>query len=325
MSTFGEWVTVPANMTSSGKPERRFKMKSGEYRLTEPGTHQALDHSLASSQRGLYDFLATYDGDPSTNPGDLSAKPSAPSGLTEEQQRALIEGPEGATARVARIKQESDDLIDAARRDPGHPYHDLFTQQRAVLSDDSDSRQSALTAMRQQYAPGSAFFDTDAGKAMIEGARTNQYTGDAAGLAEFNMNQRKVGIGAIDEIVDAMGYAGTPMEEWARANENLALREYNKKFSNSYAGTGPSDEEIKRAMAEGRYFPAEGSPNPLGETGMARKSNTAQTAQVQPVAQQLQLNRDELQKYRDSQVEGLKGKEMFSQTMQKLLDRRGKN
>ena len=204
-----------------------------------------------------------------------------PSGLTAAQQKALIEGTEGATARVARIKAESDALVDAARKDPNHPYHNLFQQAPVILSDDASARESALTAMRQQYAPGSQFFETDAGQAMIQQAKNNRYEGDAAGLAEFNMNQRKVGIGAIDEIIDAMGYAGTPMEEWARANENLALREYNKRFGNSYAGTGPSDEEIKVAMESGQYFPSEGSPNPLGKTGEARESNMAQVAAVQ--------------------------------------------
>ena len=170
----------------------------------------------------------------------------------------------------------------------GMPVEAPSTAQRPVtqppatgLSDDVSARESALTAMRQQYAPGSQVFETEAGKEMIQSASTNQYSGDQAGLAEFNMNQRKVGIGAIDEIIDALGYAGTPMEDWARANENLALREYNKAFGNSYAGTGPSDEEIKVAMESGQYFPSEGSPNPLGKTGEARESNMAQVAAVQ--------------------------------------------
>ena len=188
------------------------------------------------------------------------------------------------------------------------------------LSDDVSARESALTAMRQQYAPGSQFFETDAGKAMIEGARTNQYTGDAAGLAEYNLNQRKVGIGAIDEIIEAMGYEG-PMADWARANEGLALREYNKKFGGpaEYAGTGPSDEEIRAAMAAGQFSPSAGSPNPLGETGMARESNTAQMAEAQPVDQQRQLNFDEVQKYMDSGVPGLNGKAMLGMQLAKMI------
>ena len=192
------------------------------------------------------------------------------------------------------------------------------------LSDDVSARESALTAMRQQYAPGSQFFETDAGKAMIEGAKTNQYTGDAAGLAEFNLNQRKVGIGAIDEIIDAMGYEG-PMADWARANENLALREYNKKFGGpaEYAGTGPSDEEIKAAMEAGQFLPSKGSPNPLGETGMARESNTAQTAQAQPIDVQA-ANSQEAANYAESGVPGLQGKQMLGRNIQNMI-RRGFN
>lgn len=190
------------------------------------------------------------------------------------------------------------------------------------LSDDVSARESALTAMRQQYAPGSQFFETEAGKAMIQQAKNNQYEGDAAGLAEFNTNQRKVGIGAIDEIINAMGYAGTPMEEWARANENLALREYNKKFGGpaEYAGTGPSDEEIKAAMEAGQFYPAEGSPNPLGRTGIARESNTEQTRQAQPVKRQA-INNESLNAIdalRTHTVPGLKGMDTLQEYARKL-------
>ena len=165
MSNFGQWVTVPASMTSSGKPERRFKMKSGEYRLTEPGTNEAISHSLGSLHRGVYDFLAAHGGDPSTNPGDLS--PRTPSGLTAEQQKSLIEGTEGATARVARIKAESDALVDAARKDPSHQYHKLFQQAPVVLADDVDARDSSI-AVSLKYAPGADLWASDAGKEMIQ-------------------------------------------------------------------------------------------------------------------------------------------------------------
>ena len=39
------------------------------------------------------------------------------------------------------------------------------------------------------------------------------------------------------------------MAKWADMNPALALREYNKRQPNAYSGTGPSDEEIKAAMA----------------------------------------------------------------------------
>ena len=248
----------------------------------------------------------------------------APSGLTKEQQKSLIEGTEGATARVARIKAESDALVDAARKDPNHQYHDLFQQGPAILSDDASARESALTAMRQQYAPGSQFFDTDAGKAMIQSARVNQYTGDQAGLPEYYANQAKVGTGAMPEIIEMMGYTGD-MKTWAENNPALALREYNKKFGGpaEYAGTGPSDEEIKAAMEAGQFFPSKGSPNPLGETGMARESNTAQTAQAQPVDVQA-ANSQEAANYAESGVPGLQGKQMLGRSIQNMI-RRGFN
>ena len=72
------------------------------------------------------------------------------------------------------------------------------------------------------------------------------------------------------------------MEEWAQANEGLALREYNKKFGGpaEYAGTGPSDEEIKAAM-EALILPVRRWPNPLGKTGEARGNQLAQTQALQ--------------------------------------------
>jgi hypothetical protein len=245
------------------------------------------------------------------------ARDPGPSGLTKEQQQALIEGPEGAAARVARIKAESDALVDAARKDPNHQYHDLF-QQAAVLSNEPDARASEMERMRQQYGAGASFWNTDEGKDLLLDTMSNQYTGDKAGLPEFYANQQKAGIGQIDQIIKAMGYEG-PMAEWAKANPALALREYNKRQPNSYSGTGPSDEEIKAAMEAGQFSPSAGSPNPLGETGMARESNTAQTAAAQPVDQQRQLNLDEVQKYMDSGVPGLKGKQMFGEAIKKKV------
>ena len=250
--------------------------------------------------------------------------PVATSGLTKEQQKALIEGTEGAAARVARIKAESDALVDAARKDPNHQYHNLFQQAPVILSDDASARESALTAMRQQYAPGADLWATDAGKEMIQAAKSNQYEGDAAGLPEFYANQRKVGTGAMPEIIDAMGYTGA-MAEWAKANPALAMREYNKKFGGpaEYAGTGPSDEEIKAAMDAGNFFPSEGSPNPLGKTGEARESNTAQTESIQNAKRQAIKNEslnaiEAIEALRSHKVPDLYGMDMLLKTANKL-------
>lgn len=210
----------------------------------------------------------------------------------------------------------------------GVPYSQLKSESEpvvlpsapVVLADDVDARDSEYRRMAQQYAPGSQVFETDAGRRMIESARNNQYEGDAAGLAGFNTNQARVGTGAMPEIIDAMGYTGA-MAKWAEANPALALREYNKKFGGpaEYAGTGPTDEAIKAAMAAGQFSAAKGSPNPLGETGVARVVNTAQTAQTQPVDEQKQANLAEIEDYQASAVPGLKGKQMIGEQFKKML------
>ncbi|MAH14096.1 MAG: hypothetical protein CMO33_10225, partial [Verrucomicrobia bacterium] len=214
-------------------------------------------------------------------------------------------------------------LVDAARKDPNHKYHNLFQQAPVILSDDASARESALTAMRQQYAPGSQFFDTDAGKAMIQSAKVNEYTGDQAGLPEYYANQAKVGTGAMPEIIEMMGFTGD-LKKWAEANPALALREYNKKFGGpaEYAGTGPSDEEIKAAMEAGQFSPSAGSPNPLGETGKARESNTAQTAAAQPVPRQAinneSLNAIDALMPKSHNVAGLEGGNTLREYARKL-------
>ena len=55
-------------------------------------------------------------------------------------------------------------------------------------------------------------------------------------------------------------------------------------------------------MAAGQFSPSAGSPNPLGETGMARESNTAGTAEAQPVAKQRELNLEEVERYSDTAI-----------------------
>ena len=187
-----------------------------------------------------------------------------------------------------------------------------------VLSDDVNAQASEMERMRQQYGAGASFWDTDEGKDLLLDTMSNQYTGDQAGLPGFYQDQAKAGLGQMDKIIESMGYTGD-MATWAKNNPALALREYNKRQPNAYSGTGPSDEEIKAAMAAGQFSPAVGSPNPLGETGMARESNTAQTAAAQPVDQQRQLNLDEIQRYMDSGVPGLNGKQMLGEAIKKKI------
>ena len=193
-----------------------------------------------------------------------------------------------------------------------------------VISNEPDARASEVERMRQQYGAGSSFWNTDEGKDMLLDTMSNQYTGDQAGLPGFYQDQAKAGLGQLDMIKKGLGYEeGSAMAKWADANPALALREYNKRQPNAYAGTGPSDEEIKAAMEAGEFSPSAGSPNPLGETGMARESNTAQTAQAQPVGVQA-ANSQEAADYAESGVPGLKGKQMLGRQIQNMI-RRGFN
>ena len=292
----GQWVTVPGNLTQSGKPERRYQMNSGQYRTTEPKSPEWYDEMYvkpaSNAVGGVRDFLGglpivkgAMNADPTPKPQQkgptsfadaLVGTPFVLNGVLgfknqdgKFQARGDMEGPvDGLT-----IDESS---LPSQENPPAPPSN--------ILSDDVDARQSALEAMRQQYAPSTGIYGTDAGKAMLATAQQNQFSGDG-NLADYYSTQQKVGAGLTDEIIGAMGYDGA-MAEWAKANPALAMREYNKKFANSYEGTGPSNEAIQQAMDQGQFFPSEGSPNPLGETGQPREINTAQTAQQQPVAAQ---------------------------------------
>ena len=189
-----------------------------------------------------------------------------------------------------------------------------------TLTNEPDARASEMERMRQQYGAGASFWNTDEGKDLLLDTMSNQYTGDQAGLPGFYQDQAKAGLGQMDMIKKGLGYEeGSAMAAWADEHPALALREYNKRQPNAYSGTGPSDEEIKAAMEAGQFSPSAGSPNPLGETGMARKSNTVKTAAAQPVDQQRQLNLDEIQAYMDSGVPGLNGKQMLGEAIKKKI------
>lgn len=59
-------------------------------------------------------------------------------------------------------------------------------------------------------------------------------------LSSYYAAQSATGRGSMDEIVQAMGYKGTPMEQWAKANPMLAFREFNQKFPTGQPTMGPT-------------------------------------------------------------------------------------
>ena len=83
--------------------------------------------------------------------------PSRPSGLTEEQQRALIEGPEGAAARLRRINAETEALIERDRNrrldDGGGGGNPLRT---TPIVDRNAARDEVYKQMMQQYGGSTA-------------------------------------------------------------------------------------------------------------------------------------------------------------------------
>jgi len=86
----------------------------------------------------------------------------------------------------------------------------------------------------------------------------------AAGLKDYYAAQQEVGERNIGEIIGGLEYQkGSPMEQWAKANPMLAMREYNKKFPAGEATQGPSDDAIRAAISGGKFYPSEGSPSPV--------------------------------------------------------------
>lgn len=59
-------------------------------------------------------------------------------------------------------------------------------------------------------------------------------------LAGFYAAQSASGRGNMGEIIEALGYKGTPLEKWAQANPMLAFREYNKRFPAGQPTQGPT-------------------------------------------------------------------------------------
>lgn len=143
------------------------------------------------------------------------------------------------------------------------------------------AQDSNLNAMAQQYDP--SYWENATGKAMLELAQQQGAPGKtSADLRRYYDAQRDVGIAFNDDVVAGLTQELEPeraaaIKSWAEANPALALREYNKRYPIERAQSNlmePEEQEsparlvaIKDAMEAGRYFPSEGSPNPLARQG----------------------------------------------------------
>ena len=93
----------------------------------------------------------------------------------------------------------------------------------------------------------------------------------AAGLKDYYAAQQEVGERNIGAITESLAYKdpryqkGGKLEQWAKANPMLAIREFNKLgYQTSAEMQGPSDQQkIRAAMSGGTYYPSEGSPSPV--------------------------------------------------------------
>ena len=273
MSEHGQWVIVPGNQTLSGKPERRFQMKSGQYRETEPNSPEWYDAMYGQPARnvigGIRDFMNGL-----ALGTEILVTGKAPARQERTQQPVPNRVPPDP-------RYKEDELRLAAAAEKSTPVV------RPLLSDDASARESALTAMRQQYMPGASIWGTDDGKAIMEAATKNQYTGDAAGLADYYTNQQRAGQGGIEEIISAMEYEGDKAK-WARANQGLALREYNKKMAKEPAPYATADNQVittaedgTQRIGEGMYGYVPELDGPPSAPGEVREANNNQTAELQ--------------------------------------------
>ena len=73
---------------------------------------------------------------------------------------------------------------------------------------------------------------------------------EGTGIATKYRAESAMGRGNIDEIVEAMGYKGSPMEQWARANPMLAFRQYNKKFPAGEPTIGPTPAALQPSVGQ---------------------------------------------------------------------------
>ena len=79
-------------------------------------------------------------------------------------------------------------------------------------------------------------------------------TPEGVGIATKYRAESAMGRGNMDEIVAAMGYKGSPMEQWARNNPMLAFREYNKKFPAGEPTIGPTPAALQPSEGPMKAF-----------------------------------------------------------------------
>ena len=182
---------------------------------------------------------------------------------------------------------------------PGFDTQNLFAKSRTLGSTPAPSGRGATPvvqaadeeykALLSQYG-GTSGVQQLAGMQSLPTGFTPTGGKQTAGLKDYYSAQQEVGSRNIGEITGALGYQkGSAMEQWAKANPMLAMREFNKKFPTGAPTQGPSDEAIRAAMGGGTYFPSEGSPSPVANAptlaGQSSFSNVANAVPAPPQQQ----------------------------------------
>jgi hypothetical protein len=182
---------------------------------------------------------------------------------------------------------------------PGFDTQNLFAKSRTLGSTPVPSGRGATPvvqaadeeykALLSQYG-GTSGVQQLAGMQSLPTGFTPTGGKQAAGLEDYYAAQQAVGAKNIGEITGALGYQkGSAMEQWAKANPMLAMREFNKKLPAGAPTQGPNDEAIRAAMGGGTYFPSEGSPSPIANPpSLAGQSSFSNVANAVPAPPQQQ-------------------------------------
>lgn len=110
----------------------------------------------------------------------------------------------------------------------------------AMTSEGQFERYFKTPEMDQYFGAASRDKGAPADAAAMDKLASGKGVPEGTGIATKYRAESAMGRGNMDEIVEAMGYKGSPMETWARANPMLAFREYNKKFPAGEPTIGPT-------------------------------------------------------------------------------------